>query len=121
MSQIDWAVGDEPDDYRSFQGIAPLEKALAGGMPQRRVGRYCFYFSDERWERSLEVEQIRGSVLMLSRSTHPTAESSARANTMALRAEFIALALGANAIGGDDGGGVGGDALKVTPTRGERL
>jgi PAS domain S-box-containing protein len=37
----------------------PVEQALGGGTPQR-VGRYRFFFDDERWEWSPEVEQIHG-------------------------------------------------------------
>jgi PAS domain S-box-containing protein len=40
-------------------GLAALEDAFAGGTPQR-VGWYRFYFDDERWEWSPEVEQIHG-------------------------------------------------------------
>jgi PAS domain S-box-containing protein len=36
-----------------------VEQALTGGALQR-VGRYRFYFADERWEWSEEVEQIHG-------------------------------------------------------------
>src|ERR1700730_959221 len=59
MSQVDWALGNEPDAIRSLVGIAPLEQALTGGTAQR-VGGYRFYFDDERWEWSPEVEQIHG-------------------------------------------------------------
>jgi PAS domain S-box-containing protein len=38
---------------------APVERALAGGISQR-VGWYRFYFADERWEWSPEVEIIHG-------------------------------------------------------------
>jgi PAS domain S-box-containing protein len=37
----------------------PVEQALGGGTPQR-VGWWRFYFDDERWEWSPEVEQIHG-------------------------------------------------------------
>lgn len=59
MSQIDWAREDEPDDNRPLEGFAPLEQAFASGTPQR-VGWYRFYFSDERWEWSPEVQLIHG-------------------------------------------------------------
>ena len=59
MSQIDWVRGDEPYDNRPLEGGAALERAFAGGMAQR-VGWYRFYFSNERWEWSPEVEQIHG-------------------------------------------------------------
>ena len=59
MSQIDWAPANEPDNIRLIEDIAPLEQALTGGTPQR-VGGYRFYFNDERWEWSPEVEQIHG-------------------------------------------------------------
>src|SRR5690242_14196205 len=40
-------------------GNSPVEQALAGGAAQR-VGWYRFYFADQRWEWSAEVEQIHG-------------------------------------------------------------
>jgi hypothetical protein len=40
-------------------GDSPLEQALTGGALQA-VGWYRFYFADERWEWSPEVEQIHG-------------------------------------------------------------
>jgi hypothetical protein len=36
-----------------------MEQALAGGMPQR-VGWFRFYFADQRWEWSAEVQRIHG-------------------------------------------------------------
>jgi len=36
-----------------------VAQALAGGTPQR-VGWWCFYFADEHWEWSPEVEQSHG-------------------------------------------------------------
>ncbi|MCV7091211.1 PAS and ANTAR domain-containing protein [Mycobacterium interjectum] len=36
-----------------------VEQALAGGMPQR-VGWFRFYFADQRWEWSEEVQRIHG-------------------------------------------------------------
>jgi PAS domain S-box-containing protein len=38
---------------------SPVEKALTGGALER-IGWYRFYFADERWEWSAEVEQIHG-------------------------------------------------------------
>ena len=40
-------------------GNSPVEKALTGGALER-IGWYRFYFADERWEWSPEVEQIHG-------------------------------------------------------------
>jgi PAS domain S-box-containing protein len=37
----------------------PVEHALAGGSPQR-VGWFRFYFADERWEWSPQVERMHG-------------------------------------------------------------
>lgn len=47
---------DDPtgDDLQS-----PVEQALAGGDPQR-VGSFRFYFTDERWEWSPQVERMHG-------------------------------------------------------------
>lgn len=39
--------------------VSPVEQALAGGIPQR-AGWYRFFFADERWEWSPEVESIHG-------------------------------------------------------------
>jgi PAS domain S-box-containing protein len=47
------------DDIRPIKDCAPLEQALNGSMPQR-VGWYRWFFGDERWEWSPEVEQIHG-------------------------------------------------------------
>lgn len=38
---------------------SPVEHALAGGDPQR-VGSFRFYFADERWEWSAQVERMHG-------------------------------------------------------------
>ena len=38
---------------------ADVEQALAGGVPQR-VGRFRFYFADQRWEWSEQVQRIHG-------------------------------------------------------------
>jgi hypothetical protein len=59
VSQIDWSRGDNPAADRRFDGFAPLEDVFAGGTAQR-VGWYRFYFADERWEWSPEVEEIHG-------------------------------------------------------------
>jgi PAS domain S-box-containing protein len=42
-----------------LNGESPLEQALAGGEPQR-VGWFCLYFDDERWEWSPEVQRMHG-------------------------------------------------------------
>jgi PAS domain S-box-containing protein len=39
--------------------LAEVEHALAGGTPQR-VGWFRFFFADERWEWSPQVEQMHG-------------------------------------------------------------
>ena len=39
-------------------GDDTLEQALAGGSPQR-VGWFRFYFADERWEWSEQVQQMQ--------------------------------------------------------------
>lgn len=46
-------------DIRPFKECAPLGQALSGSTPQR-VGWYRWFFGDERWEWSPEVEQIHG-------------------------------------------------------------
>jgi PAS domain S-box-containing protein len=51
-------------------GAAPIEQARAGGVPQR-FGWYRFYFADERWEWSPEVEAIHG---YRPGTAHPTTE-----------------------------------------------
>jgi hypothetical protein len=40
-------------------GASPVEVALAGGSPLR-VGWFSFYFADQRWEWSTQVEQMHG-------------------------------------------------------------
>src|SRR5258708_5919191 len=40
-------------------GASPVEVALAGGSPLR-VGWFRYYFADQRWEWSAQVEQIHG-------------------------------------------------------------
>jgi PAS domain S-box-containing protein len=43
-----------------FDGQAPaIEEALAGGTPQR-VGWFRFYFADQRWEWSDQVQRMHG-------------------------------------------------------------
>jgi fructose-specific component phosphotransferase system IIB-like protein len=49
-------VADDPVDV---DGQTPVEQALAGGDPQR-VGWFRFYFADERWEWSPQVERMHG-------------------------------------------------------------
>src|SRR3954452_19647449 len=48
---------DELTDVEGQQ--TPVERALAGGDPQR-VGWFRFYFADERWEWSPQVERMHG-------------------------------------------------------------
>src|SRR3954471_5412725 len=48
---------DELTDVEGQQ--TPVERALAGGGPQR-VGWFRFYFADERWEWSPQVERMHG-------------------------------------------------------------
>jgi len=47
------------DDLVDAEGQTPVEQALAGGDPQR-VGWFRFYFADERWEWSPQVERMHG-------------------------------------------------------------
>ena len=49
------AAADEP----AFGGASPVEVALAGGS-LLRVGWFSFYFADQRWEWSTQVEQMHG-------------------------------------------------------------
>ncbi|MGV0816046.1 PAS and ANTAR domain-containing protein [Mycolicibacterium boenickei] len=49
---------------------SPIEHALAGGEPQR-VGSFRFYFADERWEWSPQVERMHGYE---PGTAHPTTE-----------------------------------------------
>jgi hypothetical protein len=46
-------------DLDGSQDLPPVEYALAGGAPQR-VGWFRFYFADERWEWSPQVELLHG-------------------------------------------------------------
>jgi fructose-specific component phosphotransferase system IIB-like protein len=55
---------DEPSEYEGqtpdgAQRTAAVEHALAGGELQR-VGWFRFYFADERWEWSPQVERMHG-------------------------------------------------------------
>jgi fructose-specific component phosphotransferase system IIB-like protein len=47
------------DELTALEGQTPVEHALAGGEPQR-VGWFRFYFADERWEWSPQVERMHG-------------------------------------------------------------
>jgi len=47
------------DELADLGGQTPVEHALAGGKPQR-VGWFRFYFADERWEWSPQVERMHG-------------------------------------------------------------
>jgi PAS domain S-box-containing protein len=47
------------DELAEVEGQMPIEHALAGGEPQR-VGWFRFYFADERWEWSPQVERMHG-------------------------------------------------------------
>jgi hypothetical protein len=47
------------DEARDLGGQTPIERALAGGDPQR-VGWFRFYFADQRWEWSPQVERMHG-------------------------------------------------------------
>jgi fructose-specific component phosphotransferase system IIB-like protein len=47
------------DELADLDGQTPVEHALAGGEPQR-VGWFRFYFADERWEWSPQVERMHG-------------------------------------------------------------
>jgi fructose-specific component phosphotransferase system IIB-like protein len=46
-------------ELADLEGQMPVEHALAGGEPQR-VGWFRFYFADERWEWSPQVERMHG-------------------------------------------------------------
>jgi hypothetical protein len=47
------------DELADLEGHTPVEQALAGGEPQR-VGWFRFYFADERWEWSAQVQRMHG-------------------------------------------------------------
>ena len=46
-------------ELTDLEGQTPVELALAGGAPQR-IGWFRFYFADERWEWSPQVERMHG-------------------------------------------------------------
>jgi fructose-specific component phosphotransferase system IIB-like protein len=50
---------DMTDELVTDDGQTPVEHALAGGEPQR-VGWFRFYFADEHWEWSPQVERMHG-------------------------------------------------------------
>src|ERR1700741_2649468 len=50
MKTINWELNGQSAD---------VEQALAGGVPQR-VGWFRFYFTDQRWEWSEQVQRIHG-------------------------------------------------------------
>jgi hypothetical protein len=47
------------DEVANVDGQRPVDDAVAGGDPQR-VGWFRFYFADERWEWSPQVERMHG-------------------------------------------------------------
>ena len=47
------------NELTDIDGQMPVERALAGGEPQR-VGWFRFYFADERWEWSPQVQRMHG-------------------------------------------------------------
>nr|WP_090345778.1 PAS and ANTAR domain-containing protein [Mycolicibacterium malmesburyense]CRL78362.1 putative PAS/PAC sensor protein [Mycolicibacterium malmesburyense] len=47
------------DEVAESTAQTPIEQALAGGDPHR-VGWFRFYFADERWEWSPQVERMHG-------------------------------------------------------------
>jgi hypothetical protein len=47
------------DEVAHVDGQRPVDDAIAGGDPQR-VGWFRFYFADERWEWSPQVERMHG-------------------------------------------------------------
>jgi fructose-specific component phosphotransferase system IIB-like protein len=58
------------DELADLEGQTPVEQALAGGEPQR-VGWFRFYFADERWEWSPQVERMHGYDVG---TVHPTTD-----------------------------------------------
>jgi fructose-specific component phosphotransferase system IIB-like protein len=58
------------DELADLGGQTPVEHALAGGEPQR-VGWFRFYFADERWEWSPQVERMHG---YQPGTVHPTTD-----------------------------------------------
>ena len=47
------------DELAELGGQTPIEQALAGGDPQR-VGSFKYFFADERWEWSPQVQRMHG-------------------------------------------------------------
>jgi fructose-specific component phosphotransferase system IIB-like protein len=58
------------DELADLDEQTPVERALAGGDPQR-VGWFRFYFADERWEWSPQVEHMHGYE---AGTVHPTTD-----------------------------------------------
>jgi len=58
------------DELTDLEGQTPVEHALAGGEPQR-IGWFRFYFADERWEWSPQVEHMHG---YRPGTVHPTTD-----------------------------------------------
>jgi hypothetical protein len=58
------------DELADLEGQTPVEHALAGGEPQR-VGWFRFYFADEQWEWSPQVERMHGYEVG---TVHPTTD-----------------------------------------------
>src|SRR6202165_4499297 len=58
------------EEQRAGSAEQVVERALTGGAPQR-VGWFRFYFDDERWEWSPQVEKMHG---YLPGSITPTTE-----------------------------------------------
>src|ERR1700754_2671089 len=58
------------DELADVEGQTPVEHALAGGEPQR-VGWFRFYFADEHWEWSPQVEHMHG---YQPGTAHPTTD-----------------------------------------------
>ena len=46
-------------ELTDLEGQMPVERPVAGGEPQR-VGSFRFYFADERWEWSPQVQRMHG-------------------------------------------------------------
>lgn len=57
-------------ELADLEGQMSLEQALAGGEPQR-IGWFRFYFADERWEWSPQVERMHG---YQPGTAHPTTD-----------------------------------------------
>jgi hypothetical protein len=58
------------DELADIEGQMPVEHALAGGEPQR-VGWFRFYFAEERWEWSPQVQRMHG---YQPGTVHPTTD-----------------------------------------------